>query len=470
MIGATKELFGYEPNQVIGKPITLIIPALTNNDDGVNLEKIESVKFFGGKSKNGICFPTMVNAATSRHILKIVSLPSIAGLITIHSTGKIQSINPVPAKYLFGYSTDTLVEKFDIDQIIPQFSDVVAGLCRCNLLKHCSTVNNHACRWAISDLCKTENYQQSADSRQQSLKSLERLPSISANGKALPLIHAVHRDGSQFEIQLQLRLIESEYENLISIWVTYDRIHAQKRYKKAAGAAASAAKISKQQHQEHIPMTNNVATSDNLSHPLSPVTSRPASVSSQLSQDSSTTAVSSTSTSTEKKKRPPIRTYGISSFGSVDKSKALFPQSMTDIDDSNSRSSSTYSSSEQVNQLQVQENNHKDENKKPHPMDDYVVVGTLGEGAYGTAKLAYRKDDTKKVKKDFFNNLVCEYLSNFFFIDQSCDQIYCKIQNYCRFMDKRSSTWLDTIRNSHIKEITRKSTRELLFIRKLYGR
>ncbi|RCH93990.1 hypothetical protein CU098_000264, partial [Rhizopus stolonifer] len=365
--GTTKDLFGYEPDQVIGKPITQLIPALTNENKtnpGVNLNKIEKLKYYGGKSKNGICFPTMVNISV--HRLKIVSLPSIAGLITVHSNGRIQSINPVPAKYLFGYSTETLVEKFSIDQIIPQFSKIVAGLRRCKLLQFSSTVNNHACRWAISEIFNTEKYK--SMEVEQSLKHLERQPSINASGQALPIIYAVHRDGSQFEIQLQLRLIKSEQEDLVSVWVTYDRIYALKRPKKAAiaVAAATAAVIGKMQPEERL----KIPPMDQAKHPLSPK-SRPAIIKSETEQVPF--------------KRPPIRTYGVSSFGSVDKKKALFPNGMEE--EPEERKST-------IPAIQIE----KKQERPSHPMDAYVIVGTLGEGAYGTAKLAYRKDDPKQTK------------------------------------------------------------------------
>lgn len=437
VVGATKELFGYEPDQVIDKPITLLIPALSNGNisqPGVNLEKIDKVKFFSGRSKLGACFPTMVtSSSSSTTILKIVSLPSIAGLITIHSnTGKIQSINPVPAKYLFGYSTETLVEKFDIDQIIPQFSDVVNGLRQCNLLQYSSTVNNHACRWAISDMCSAERYKSMEVG--QSLKSLERTPSINANGgQALPVIYAVHRDGSQFEIQVQLRLIESEEENLISIWVTYDRIHALKRSKRLTAADASSKKATstttatttqtksipttnlalndqqqQQQQTSHHPLSLSVSTHTLSSLSVDSAASSKNAISQELQKqdDQENEGEQEKEEEDEKpltmKKRPSIRPYGFSSFGGSSlegHKKGMFPPSMLtkhdemDEEESSSASSSSTASIEQVNDLEVKEK------KAEHPIDAYAVIGTLGEGAYGTAKLAYRKDDVNKVCK-----------------------------------------------------------------------
>lgn len=322
VIGAAKELFGYEPNQIIGKPITQLIPTLSITGGSIQ-GKIDKIKFYGGKSSRNVFFPTMVTFAAP-NMIKIISLPSIAGLITVHHTGIIQSINPVPSKYLFGYSPESLIEKVNINQLIPQFSQIVLGLHKVNFLQYSTIVNNHACRWAISDM-SNENPYRSMEVNE-SLRSLERQPSISGNGKQrLPILHAVHRDGSQFEIQIQLRLIESEDEDLISIWVTYDRIYAQKRAKR-------------RNHQPVAPPTKEKE---------------------------------------EPPKRPPIRTYGISSFGSVDQKKALFPGGTDSPEEGGTKET-----------VKVEKNS---------PMDDYVIIGTLGEGTYGTAKLAYRKDDITKV-------------------------------------------------------------------------
>ncbi|CAO0802635.1 unnamed protein product [Mucor circinelloides] len=415
IIGTTKDLFGYEPSEVIGKPITQLIPALSNGNlvnPGVNLRKIDKLKFYGGRSKSGACFPTMVNSGSAiPDMIKIVSLPSVAGLITVHNNGKIQSINPVPAKYLFGYSPDALIDRFNIDQIIPQFSSVVAGLRRCNLLQFSSTVNNHACRWALSDMHSAEKYK--AMEASQLLKSLERQPSISSNGQMLPTIFAVHRDGSQFEIQLQLRLIESEQENLISIWVTYDRIYALKRAKrlqaqKLPSKPSLPPKTSTQNSTTttEVPTKKLVQTDQQQSshpHPLSPTTP-----SVTLNQSENTISPLDTTTqqpdkATEMpiitKKRPPIRPYGISSFGSVDQKRALFPGGFTERDDSSDgRDTPSPQSSPQQEKQVASLEIEQPEKKKLHPMDSYAIIGTLGEGAYGTAKLAYRKDDITKTK------------------------------------------------------------------------
>lgn len=320
----------------------------------------------------------MVNRITA-NTLKIVSLPSIAGLITVHHSGRIQSINPVPAKYLFGYAPESLVEKINIDQIIPEFSNVLAGLRRSNLLQFGCTVNNHACRWAISDLCSPEPYKSMEVN--QSLKSLERSPSVTATGQTLPIIHAVHRDRSQFEIQLQLRLIESDQEDLISIWVTYDRIHAFKRVKKLAQQLDANKKSAT---LPPLPPVSVVPDQEHTAHPLSPVPS-----------NTSLSSIDEKPTSPKPiKKRPPIRPYGISSFGSVDQKRALFP---TRLSESRESQPSRTPSAEQVNSLEIQSNEPEKKKQQQHPLDNYCIIGTLGEGAYGTAKLAYRKDDTTQV-------------------------------------------------------------------------
>ncbi|GAN01870.1 Ser/Thr protein kinase [Mucor ambiguus] len=421
IIGTTKDLFGYEPSEVIGKPITQLIPALSNGNlvnPGVNLRKIDKLKFYGGRSKSGTCFPTMVNSGSAiPDMIKIVSLPSVAGLITVHNTGRIQSINPVPAKYLFGYSPDALVEKFNIDQIIPQFSSVVAGLRRCNLLQFSSTVNNHACRWALSDMHSAEKYK--AMEVSQSLKSLERHPSISANGQMLPTIYAVHRDGSQFEVQLQLRLIESEHESLISIWVTYDRIYALKRAKRLqAQKLPPKPSLPPKTTTQNSTTTTQVPTKKLVQtdqqqvlhpHPLSPAT--PSITFNQGSETPISPLDTTTSQQPDKatempiitKKRPPIRPYGISSFGSVDQKKALFPGGFLEREDSGSSDGhdtpSPQHSPQQEKQVASLEIEQAEKTKpSSHPMDAYAIVGTLGEGAYGTAKLAYRKDDITKTK------------------------------------------------------------------------
>lgn len=349
VVGTTKELFGYEPDEIINHPITQLIPALSDGGNAIR-RKLDKVKFYGGETKQGIYFPLMVNiASSSPNTLKIVSLPSIAGLITVHHTGRIQSINPVPAKYLFGYSPESLIEKIEIDQIIPRFSRVVQGLRKCHLLQYSSTVNNHACRWAISDMY-------SPDMTKETVQSLERKPSMSASSTSLPVIHAVHRDGSQFEIQLQLRLIESEEEDLISVWVTYDRIYSQRRIrqnpvKEVEEKEETKEEVEQEQEQEQDQKQEFEEQEDEAIAPLM-IT----------------------------KKRPFIRPYGISSFGSVDKEKAIFPGGLQEDDKEDTVT-------ETVQSLEV----------KNHPMDDYVIIGTLGEGAYGMAKLAYRKDDITKV-------------------------------------------------------------------------
>jgi hypothetical protein len=382
VIGTTKDLFGYKAENLIGKSITILIPGLSNGNissPGVNLQKLKETKFYGGRSLKGISFPTMVHIQYQKTkesqdiqfplLIKVVSLPSIAGLITVHHTGMIQSINPVPAKYLFGYSTERLVEKVNIDQLIPQFSEIVIGLRRNNLLQYSCTVNTHACRWVISDLCTTVSAKKLHNNGvNKSLKELERTPSISSSGQKLPMLYAVHRDGSNFEVQLQLRLLESKEEDMISIWVTYDRVHALRRSTKRktpADKTKSTYPANVAQKEETQLHTNIMFNDQQESIPL---------------------VLSPHTQETKDSKRPPIKSYGISSFGSVNYERRIYSDKSPETNTSTGVSGSRIESTNNVQ-------------NKPGPMDAYVIMETLGEGAYGTAKLAYRKDDPAKVTR-----------------------------------------------------------------------
>ncbi|KAI8985881.1 hypothetical protein BDB01DRAFT_786654 [Pilobolus umbonatus] len=328
--GKVKDLFGYECSEVIGRPIEMLLPTSQQSSDPSGKGQ---VRYCGGKSKNGDCFPLMVTLLKNGSLMKIVSLPSIAGLITVHQSGRIQSISPVPAKYLFGYSAEAVVETFNINQIIPQYSELVDKLQRFNLLNYSHIVNNHTCRYVLSDKMNDDP------------RDIEfNMANTYLNNTGTPIIYAVHSDKSQFEIQLQLRLMKGEHEDLVSLWVTYDRIQAFKRSSKRKISVS--ASLNKEPPSKLVNMISSTEIESPISGPIED-THIPYS---------------------------PLRSYGISSYGSVDRRMSIFP-------------SHFYLKGDQDPSEEGNIN-----------IDNYTMIGTLGEGAYGTAKLAYMKDDPTKKK------------------------------------------------------------------------
>ncbi|KAF7724128.1 hypothetical protein EC973_001312 [Apophysomyces ossiformis] len=339
VFGMMKEIYGYEEDEIVGKPIGSLIPAFGTFDP----ESIEQFNFYGSRSKSGAFFPIMINfqrhfsitrTSITYYDVKITSLPAIAGMVTVHNDGMIQSISPVPSKYLFGFEPNELVEKMNIERIIPQFPVLVEKLKQQGYGLTTPIINNGTCRRALSEI----------DPRQPS--STERRLSSNSNSTAAPSIFVVHRDGSKFEVQLQLRWIESEEEELIGIWVTYDRIHAlSSRQKRKASLPKLKEEIQK------LPSVNELPPAKSVKPLVTPVESKI-------------------------KKAARWASFGLSTYT---------------VPDVSIKTEATTSY-------------HETPIMKHHPLDDYVIVNTLGTGAYGTVKLAYRKDDITK------KNMVIKYI------------------------------------------------------------
>ena len=387
IIGKMQELFGYENDQVIGKPVDLMIPQLRQDKPtAINLMSIEKLKFFGAQAKSGAFFPVMTTLHQEQDdylSLKITSLPAVAGLLTIHSDGTIQSISPVPAKYLFGYQhIEMIVEKMNIDQLLPQFHDILSGLRKDGLWddNRPSVVGNHTCRKALLDSATTAGALLSRDT--------ERKLSVSSQNNMLPNIYAVHRDGSHFDVQLQLRSIESAEEDLISIWVSFDRLHSEsiRRGNSNNKRKASVAQLSSTPFD-----TTNISDGDNNQENTA-IRSRMTPVSSPPSDRGDQNSYRSVSQSIMRILLP--KSNSRKGLDSLEEDQIAGP--------TRDHISSPIGEDNAIIPEQEQQEEHRWPPPLPtdgdkHPLDDYVIESSLGEGSYGTAMLAYRKDDETKV-------------------------------------------------------------------------
>ncbi|CAG8484433.1 6196_t:CDS:2, partial [Acaulospora colombiana] len=239
--GDVKALYGYTSEEIVGIHVTTLIPALEtihfNGMDNMNvdnmatlspfdsrldIDQINKTKFYGSRSKNGANFPII--GKISVHIipeesqdepnstiiykLKIISIPTIAGVITAHSTGVIQSCNSDFVKYLFGVGAQELNGKRRIESLLPQFSRLIEVIGSERPLVEGVVISENTFRRAAAVLTSTNLAQ-------------KELPNIvSTQGPSG--ITAVHRDGTEFDVDIQMRVVESSDEPLHALWITYD--------------------------------------------------------------------------------------------------------------------------------------------------------------------------------------------------------------------------------------------------------
>ncbi|CAJ0911494.1 14075_t:CDS:10 [Entrophospora sp. SA101] len=136
--------------------------------------------------------------------LKIISIPTIAGVITSHATGVIQSCNSDFVKYLFGVGAQELIGKKNIDKLLPQFPHLLKFLESESGLVEGIVISENAFRRAASS------------------------SSVATSPTNLFLYNTHQRDyssaanGTEFDVDIQMRVLEAPDEPLHALWITYD--------------------------------------------------------------------------------------------------------------------------------------------------------------------------------------------------------------------------------------------------------
>ncbi|KAG9302331.1 hypothetical protein G9A89_008823 [Geosiphon pyriformis] len=254
--GEVKALYGYNSEDLVGVYIVDLIPALptispsdTDGDHlmtelesaknnasgsptrGLDIEQINRTKFYGSRSKNGGNFPIIGKISSSIQKqdsniaetlsselfrLKIISIPTIAGVITAHASGIIQSCNSDFVKYLFGVSGQELIGKRNINTLLPQFPRLIDILAAEHALVEGIVISENTFRHAVAMLSSPPSPKHSTCTL---LKDFTVNPPVQGPSGII----AIHRDGTEFEVDIQMRVVESPEEPLHALWITYDR-------------------------------------------------------------------------------------------------------------------------------------------------------------------------------------------------------------------------------------------------------
>ncbi|KAI8579256.1 hypothetical protein K450DRAFT_272041 [Umbelopsis ramanniana AG] len=231
--GDVEDLYGYTDSQLFGKSIETLIHGFGKmrlaSDSGfydlipdepdsrqelfvksdcrrLDVDKINCLKFFGSQSATSTSFPVMTKVQESYynpdlHNVKIISVPTIAGPITIRMDGTIQSSNAMFTKYLFGYELNTLLGE-NIARLLPQFSVLLIGLQTQQLLRMGYKLSHPVCYATF------QKYNSSSASYFDHSSTCE--------GYFL----ATHRDSTMLNVQMQIKLAA---ENELVLWIEFDR-------------------------------------------------------------------------------------------------------------------------------------------------------------------------------------------------------------------------------------------------------
>lgn len=329
------ELFGYTRSELLQQPITTLIPHYNS----------DSTFFFAGaRTKLQANFPVMVKQVGNNSI-RIISMPTLAGLVTVNQhTDNISSCNAAFSKYLFGYS----MINNSISTFLPQFKQLISCLERDDLLNHDCILNNDVCRDVL--------------------------------GKGLT---AQHQDGTLFDIELQIKLLEEIKE--YALWITFDRDAVFARYGRTT---------SKQQQFEKeasssptVPVTNEMNSFIRSKSINIPTFTTSTDVNGSVKAAETTVKKKKSipsfmiMTNTNTNKKPTVATTKITSF-----SRPTFTSSKSAIQTTKQH---MINSSWPIGEYSAQ--------TLKTNIVDYDIISELGQGAYGVVKLAHLKNDPEKV-------------------------------------------------------------------------
>lgn len=233
--GATEAVFGSDRLRR-GMDITRLIPGIPRlkgtNTGVLDYEEIANVRSYTARTSNSINIPVTVEALPEEPTFRVSSFPHIAGIIVLSSSDlTVTSSNSVFSEALFGQPRP---EHLHISKLIPGFDRILHVMTDEDKIELVDgiVIPEHSFRRARALLAMREG---SADAA-----------AIFLRPSGLP---AVHRDGSEIMVDVQMRVVKSDKrprfdehvieeedgstpasvkpELVYALWVTYSRqLHA----------------------------------------------------------------------------------------------------------------------------------------------------------------------------------------------------------------------------------------------------
>ena len=361
--GAASVIWGRSEN-LSEKHVQELIPGLPLIDgfavDKNAIEKNEDAKYYATANANGISIPVSVSMDPATRTLKVSSFPHIAGIIVLSATSlEIINSNSVFSAALFGQS-DLSGEK--IQDLLPQFEEVVNFLAEEERVKLVDgiVVPEHSFRRARALLAAREGNLNAA--------------AIFLNPTGLV---GRHRDGSEINVDVQMRIVLSEPRKSGSV------IEEENESAESSGSSDEAEARGELVYALWITYSRQLHSNTLAGGQASPVLSRPGSPLHQPSPGQASGAMSPVPIDPDEIKpsnSPTTLSQKISEAASEPISE---PQPLKQ--DRNEVNSTFIGPPREISRT----------NKK---ITDFVILEEMGQGAYGQVKLArYSKENGKKV-------------------------------------------------------------------------
>ncbi|TPX50859.1 hypothetical protein SeLEV6574_g00653 [Synchytrium endobioticum] len=405
--GPFQELFGWEQKDVYHLKIMDLIPAIDNGTGQMaNFDIINQHKFFGAKCKRGASIPIIAKyfgnaqdnssslARQPGHVhIQITSMPNIAGVITADSTGIIQSCNSVFAKYLFGLGPKFFLQgHVPVTDLLPQFGQLV-GTVEDGRSEKLLTAreSRRVVAAGVSPMLTSSKFDHVGPKFSWGLPVMEGIDEVPSSVLGFPAditnpmaksgvtgVVALHRDGSSINVDVQLRALTSHSETVYALWVTYDRSmgtnmdHKRSLYPSACVGMTTL---------PALPSSDPSSLSSNSASPQSP---RCSIANNQIDHE----------------RERAIDEAAARMAGLLEDVNTGPPASETFINTNNNSSncSSLYSNSASMASHKLPGPIKGPTSAVPRSIDDYEILDSLGDGAYGYVRLAVRKGDPTKTK------------------------------------------------------------------------